>query len=699
MSHRPISPPPITAWDPRALPPYLSNGVLGLRLAWPGVGGGTTIVNGFAGLDPTDGVEGFARAPFALASDIELEGVRASVDRARCRLVEQRLDFATGELHTTWTFRVDDVTATVEVLSYAARSLPAIAVQEIAVSTDRAAALGLSAGIDRSDVPGRPDEVQQPPRGGPIEGVDGRLLWHSHGDIDRLGIAYATELSGAADAERTVSPRDQRGHVSTTYHLRTRAGRRVHLRQLTAMVPQMSHHQPEMQAGRIAALGVERGWAALRAENREIWREQWRVGIEVDTDDARWQAITDASVYYLLSSVHASSLASCSLFGLAFWPDYHYYHGHVMWDIETFTVPPLTLLAPTAARAMLDYRRRTLGAAMRGAALAGRRGALYPWESCPLHGEEVTPGARPGLQDHVSLDVALAFERYVHATGDLDEARALAWPVMRAVADYAASRIEWTRRGAEWRGTLGPREHYQPIDNNAFVNASAVRTLDAAIELAGRLGIAPPAEWEPIARALRMPVHTRRGMLLNHDRARLSEPKGATPEGAAALFPAGYRTTARIESATYRYAVEQQAPTFLGTPMLSPLLPVFAARAGDRAASRDLLERGYGAFIDPPWSEPDEFPVDASDKPRAAPMFAHIGGYLSGLLFGYPGVRMHAGDPSSWPERPVVLPEGWRSIQAPELWIRRTRGSLTAVQGTPRAEISIADPVGHRPRR
>jgi trehalose/maltose hydrolase-like predicted phosphorylase len=679
---------------PRALPPYLSNGVLGLRLASPGVGGGTTIVNGFAGLDPTDGVEGFARAPFALAADVELDGVRASVATDARRLVEQRLDFATGELHTTWTFRVGEVTATIEVLSYASRGLPALAVQEIAVTTDRAAGLALAAGIDQSDVPGRPEDVQQPPRGGPIEGVDGRLVWHSHGSIDRLGIAYATELAGSTDAERTVSPRDLRGHASTTYRLRTRAGRRVRLRQLTAMVPEMSHHQPEMQAGRIAALGVERGWDTLRAEHRQLWRELWRSGIEVDTDDRRWQAITDASVFYLLSSVHASSLASTSLFGLAFWPDYHYYHGHVMWDIETFTVPPLTLLAPTAARAILDYRRRNLRAALHGAALAGRRGALYPWEACPLHGEEVTPGARPGLQDHVSLDVALAFETYVHATGDLDEARAMAWPVMRAAAEYVESRVEWTARGAEWRGTLGPREHYQPIDNNAFVNASAIRTLDAAGELARRLDITPPAEWQRIARTLRLPVHRRRGMLLNHDRARLSEPKGATPEGAAALFPVGYRTTPRIEAATYRYAVTEQAPTFVGTAMLSPLLPVFAARIGDRVAARDLLERGYGAFIDAPWTEPDEFPLEMTDKPRAAPMFAHIGGYLTGLLFGFPGVRLNADDPATWPERPVVLPDGWRAIHAPELCIRGARGSLTARDGAHRAEIVLAPSDG-----
>jgi len=46
------------------------------------------------------------------------------------------------------------------------------------------------------------------------------------------------------------------------------------------------------------------------------------------------------------TSVHASSPASTSMFGLATWHDYHYYFGHVMWDIEAFAVPPLMAWPP-----------------------------------------------------------------------------------------------------------------------------------------------------------------------------------------------------------------------------------------------------------------------------------------------------------------------------------------------------------------
>ena len=62
----------------------------------------------------------------------------------------------------------------------------------------------------------------------------------------------------------------------------------------------------------------------------------------------------DAAYFYLQTSVHASSPASTSLFGLAYWPNYHYYRGHVMWDIEMFAVPPLVLTNPEAARSLLN---------------------------------------------------------------------------------------------------------------------------------------------------------------------------------------------------------------------------------------------------------------------------------------------------------------------------------------------------------
>jgi hypothetical protein len=459
---------------------------------------------------------------------------------------------------------------------------------------------------------------------------------------------------------------------------------------VTAVVPELSHARPDEEAGRLAALGAKQTLDRLRRDNRQAWDELWMGRIVLDGASRRWQAITDASVFYLLSSTHSASLASTSLFGLAYWPTYHYYHGHVMWDIETFTLPPLLLLAPDAAHALLDYRFRNLGAAHHNAALHGWRGAMYPWESCPQHGEESTPGARPYTEDHVSADIALAFAGYVNATGDQDYARRIAWPVLRSVAEFIVSRVVRTRRGYEILGTVGPREVYTSVDNNAYTNTSAALALQAAVDCAAMIGEPAATLWTQIAKGLVVPRNRRRGAIINHDGARLSEPQGGVPEGAAGLFPLGYQTDPQTELATYRYAAVEQAPLYVGAPMLSALLPVYACRAGEPALARQLLERGYGDFINDPFLEPDEYPRSRKDRPRASPMFANLSGYLTGLLYGFTGLRPNPGEPETWGVRPAALPQGWRSIEVERVWMRRRAYSLEARSGA-RASVAASD--------
>src|SRR4029079_16966457 len=147
-------------------------------------------------------------------------------------------------------------------------------------------------------------------------------------------------------------------------------------------------------------------------------------------------------------STHASSPASTSMFGLATWHDYHYYFGHVMWDIETFCVPPLIFLQPHAAQGILDYRVRNLESARNNARLMGRRGLQFPWESAPSTGEEAAPmpGSAAWREDHASLDIARAFALCADVTGDDAFLRDKAWPVLSGVAEWVKSRVP-QRRG------------------------------------------------------------------------------------------------------------------------------------------------------------------------------------------------------------------------------------------------------------
>ena len=96
--------------------------------------------------------------------------------------------------------------------------------------------------------------------------------------------------------------------------------------------------------------------------------------------------------------------------------------------------------------------------------------------------------------------------------------------------------------------------------------------------------------------------------------------------------------------------------------MLSALLPVYAARAGNAVLAAELLERGYGDFINAPFSEPDEYPRFRTDRPRASPMFANLSGYLTGMLYGFTGLRSAPASPRpGWNKMSVYPPDGTRS--------------------------------------
>ena len=123
--------------------------------------------------------------------------------------------------------------------------------------------------------------------------------------------------------------------------------------------------------------------------------------------------------------------------------------------------------------------------------------------------------------------------------------------------------------------------------------------------------------------------------------------------------------------------------------MLSPMYSVYAARLGDRKLALDMLEKGYAAFIQQPFNSPGETPV--GQPPIAGPFFANLGGFLMSLLLGLPRLCLGAGDPQSWRERSVTLPEGWDAIEVERLWMHGKPASLIARHGAERASIKLAE--------
>jgi len=679
---KPISPEPVSGQGGQDLPAYVSNGLIGLRVRSQPLQPGMALVSGYAGEDPERRIEAAAPAPYPLAGDIAVDGAWLSDLGHQVGDLEQAYDFATGELTSRFAFTVQQRRLEISVLTFASRVDPTLVCQEIALTVDGACDLQLRAGVATTGVLGRALRFLRDTPGEAAPHDDGALLWESAGALSRVGLAYVTQMSGGEAAK--IEPRrpalDASGLIST-YAFRARAGTTYRLRQITSLVPGALHSRPDEQAGRMAAKARHDGFEVIRAENRAAWDELWKGRIRLVGAEPRWQALADAAFFYLNSSVHASSCSSTSIFGLATWHDYHYYYGHVMWDIEAFAVPVLTLVQPQAAASLLDYRFRNLDQARANAKMMGRSGAQFPWESSPSFGEEAAPlpGTAAWHEDHVSLDVARAFALYADVTGAREFRRDKAWPVLSGVADWIVSRVHHGPEGYEIRASMGIAERQAPVDNAAFSNMAAVVVLEDAIRCGERLGRQVDPRWRAIADGM---VTPRRGdVVVSHDGYRKTEEKGATPDPLMAVWPFGYPLTPEVEQATLRFYLDQ-SDAYLGSPMLSALYGTWAARTGDRALALKLFEEGYAKFERGRFSQileyrPDRFP----EQPKAGPFFANMGGFLSGLLLGLPRLEPGEGEPDGWAQAPIILPAGWDAIEIDRIWVRGQPMRLEARHG------------------
>jgi hypothetical protein len=681
----PISPPPVVGSAGNELPAYISNGVVGLKVRDNPLTPGMALLSGFSGEHPERKIEAAAFAPYPIAGDICLQGVWMS-DAPQCvRVVDQVYDFSNAELTSRMNFKVGGRQAKIVVVSFCSRVQPTVVCQEMAIEVDAVSDLKVRARINVSGIEGRALRYNRDTPGEAIPSNDGSLLWESAGAISTCGLAYATEFVGE-DVKPQRPPLDGEG-LRSEYVFRARSAHRFKLRQLVSLVPSALHDQPDYQAARLIAMAADIGFDAIRKQNRACWADLWKGRIRLVGAEKRWQAMADAAFFYLLSSTHASSPSSTSMFGLATWHDYHYYFGHVMWDIETFCVPPLVFLQPDAAQGILDYRVRNLEAARNNARLMGRRGLQFPWESAPSSGEEAAPmpGSAAWREDHVSLDIARAFALYADVTSDEAFLLDKAWPVLSGVAEWVKSRVTKRRGKYEIRASMGIAERKSPSDNAVFTNISARTILFDAISAAKRLNRPFDPAWLEIA--TKMVVPKRGNVVISHDAFRVDEEKAATPDPLMGIFPLGCGFDDETEQATLAFYLKI-AKRYIGSPMLSSLYGVWAARLGNRRLSLEMLDRGYGDFCTGRFMQTLEYRNDVfPEQPPAGPFFANLGGLLLGLILGFPKIQPGPDNPEDWCKGSVMLPTGWRSIEIDRIWIRGEPWRLRAVQGEPRATL------------
>ena len=497
----PINPPDAVGPRNGDLPAFVRNGCIGLRVREVPIFSGMAIVNGVAGQHHNRLVEAAAPCPYPLAADLAIDGVKITDQPWAVSSVSQRYDFSAAELHSRFDFRVKQKMISVDVVTFASRSAPSVILQRLRVRTTAAMRLTLQARVETPGVRGRMSArfCAVPGTNDPV--CDGSMLWHSHGDLSSCGIAFVTALAGGENASRSVEDWDNSGPLVTSYEVDVAAGNEVELTQMASLVASLSHSRPSEEAVRRIARARLTGFEELRRRNRLSWQEIWKGRPVIHGARREHQELVDAGFFYLNSSVHGSSLAATSIFGLATWNDYHYYYGHVMWDIDMFCLPVLSAVQPEAARAILDFRSRGMRSARLNAQLSARDGLQFPWEAAPLSGDESAPGAGESAahEDHGNLHVSRAFAVHANLSGDANFLRDHAWPVLAGVADWIVSRAQRTERGYEILKANGPAETLIPPNNDAFTNVAAKIALENAMRAARRLGREENRRWRDVS--------------------------------------------------------------------------------------------------------------------------------------------------------------------------------------------------------
>lgn len=674
---------------PDAPEAYLSNGVIGLRVGRNPMQEITGLLSGFSTLLERHEVEALAPIPcpkldIVTGSQVPYGGrSMLTGPSSRFAFESQTYDFANGELTTRFTYRpADGRDIACEHVIFCSRTSPTLYLSQLTLTAIADIDATICVRLDAADMPIETARIIR------TADCDGSMLLVGRGDTaaSKAGVSMITQWEGDGERQhKTLYDYESRA-IESCVVLRLKAGMPQRFSVITSCVPGALHHEPHLQAIRMIKLALWGGFDALREKNRAAWAEIWKGRVTVKGAGELWQDRLDSAFFYLNSTLHTSapySIAPCGL-GHRF-----LYKGHVFWDTESFMFLLPLLTAPETAEALLDYRFDRLEAARNNARLQGYRGIQFPWQSFATGDEVTRPSANQAGgagEQHVNMDVALAFALYAHVTEDPVFIREKAWPVLRGVSQWIESRVTRTERGYEILRVTGIDEGVDNVNNNAYTNIVCRKVLTEANRIGKQLGYPENRKWAQIAEGLIIPVHPEYGYIQQYEGVPLQDELSC--ELMMAYFPYCFRAGKAMDEHTIRTYIEHGLENQLVFPMLSGFLGIFPAWMGDREMSLRFFEKGCEPFLREPYmtslewvardgSEPDNMPT---------PFLTGRGALLAGVMLGLTRLNLLQ-DEDKWLEGPITLPQGWDAIVLERVYLKGRAARITARHGAAHAEI------------
>lgn len=407
---------------------------------------------------------------------------------------------------------------------------------------------------------------------------------------------------------------------------------------------------PQKAAAKTAADAARDGYKDTLARNNSAWSSLWQSSISVPGDEAMTAQI-HASTFYLLASMRPGVTWSASPGGLSS----DGYNGHVFWDMETWMYPALLAQYPDIAETADAYRQKLLPAAESAAAALSTpaqpiKGAKFPWESSLTGKESIPPGNPEGNDEiHIDSDIALAQWQYYEATGDTGWLRDKAWPVLKDIADYWATRaVPDAAGGYDIDHVQPPDEYHDPVDNSVSTDAGAQTALRIAVQAAGILHQHADPAWSKVANGLKIPVDAASGIHPEFQGYSGQQVKQA--DVTLLQYPWGVQMPSDVAQRDLDYYTAHTDPG--GPSMTDAIATIDAAALGSPGCTAyDHLRASADPFA--------AAPFDQFHETRSGGAFTFTtaeGGYLQEFLYGFTGLRWGTDAVTVNPFLPPQLP-------------------------------------------
>jgi maltose phosphorylase len=265
------------------------------------------------------------------------------------------------------------------------------------------------------------------------------------------------------------------------------------------------------------------------AENERYWADFWeKTDIVIEGDPLTQQGIRFC-IFQLQQTyrgvVEGANIGAKGLTG-------EVYNGNAFWDTEAYCLPYYLFSNPDAAKALLEFRYKTLDQALERAARLDCEGACYPiatidgTESCTLW-------QHASLQFQPTTAVAYGIDHYTRITQDTGFLYGDGAEMLIPICRFLASRGQWSPRTGKfgYYAVMGPDEFQMMVNNNAYTNYMAQRTFrfaagvftamptDQRAALFAKVGCTPDevAHWQHLADSMHIPRDAETGVYEQHE--------------------------------------------------------------------------------------------------------------------------------------------------------------------------------------